>query len=135
MKKIIPLFILIVSTSMLITGCLDSREKAPISTPDIRSAIDAPDSYVILFFYDPAMGTSQEQLSILNNIKHNHTDVVIILPYIVSDPASHKPKEDYRVITTPTTVIIDDKGYIAKRFTKLAYEKMIEEIILQAEGL
>ncbi|MCK4928419.1 MAG: hypothetical protein KAR76_01670, partial [Methanosarcinales archaeon] len=112
-------------------GCIETREKAPLSTPDIRTAIDTRDSFVILFFYEPSSGTSREQLEILYNVKQNHSDSVILLPYAVDNPESFDAKEGYKVRTTPTTVIIDDEGYIVKTLTKITYEKMIEEIILQ----
>ncbi|MCL7416087.1 MAG: hypothetical protein M8349_08545 [ANME-2 cluster archaeon] len=131
MNRKIILFLSVLVVSLIMAGCLETREKAPLSTPEIRTAIDTKDSFVILFFYDPSMGTSQEQLEILYDIKQNHSDSVILLPYAMDNPESFDAKEGYRVRSTPTTVVIDDEGYIVKTFTKITFEKMIEELILQ----
>lgn len=130
-RRIILTLLLLVISSVMI-GCIETREKAPLSTPEIKTAIDTRETIVILFFYDPSMGTSQQQLEILSGIKQNYSDSVILLPYAVDNPDSFDAREGYRVKTTPTTIIIDDEGYIEKTFTKIAYETMIEDEIQQA---
>ncbi|MCL7475474.1 MAG: hypothetical protein M8352_05465 [ANME-2 cluster archaeon] len=131
MKRMILLSLTVLIISAFTAGCMETREKAPLSTPEIKNAIDTRDTFVILFFYDPSSGTSQDQLNILYSLKQNHTDSVIVLPYAIDNPESFTAKEGYRVRTTPTTVVIDDKGYILKTFTKITYENVFEEIIRQ----
>lgn len=126
--KLLILTVLIISAT---AGCMETREKAPLSTPEIRSAIDTRDAFVILFFYEPSSGTGQEQLTILYNLTQNHPGSVIVLPYAIGNPESFDAKEGYRIKTTPTTVVIDDEGYILKTFTRITYENVFEEMIRQ----
>ena len=45
MKKIIILSLVVLFLSAFIAGCIETLEKAPLSTPEIRIAIDNPESF------------------------------------------------------------------------------------------
>ncbi|MCL7415402.1 MAG: hypothetical protein M8349_05000 [ANME-2 cluster archaeon] len=135
MKTMILLMAITISVIFL-SGCADKEPlpnlgAAPLSDQYITNAINADNKVVVALFLYPGGAPCQQQQVYLNNLQAKYGNSLVVINYPVNDVASRQAMSDYLIETVPTTVIIDDDGYIVQKYTTLTDDSKLDRTISQ----
>ena len=136
MKTTWILLMVITVSAILLSGCTDNEPlpnlgPAPLSDQYLNNAVAADNKVVVAFFLYPGGAPCQQQASYLNNLQVKYGSSLVVLTYPVNDMASRQAMSDYLIETVPTTVIIDDDGYIIQKYTTLTDDSRLDKTISQ----
>jgi ABC-type glycerol-3-phosphate transport system substrate-binding protein len=117
-------------------GTQSNLEKAPLSTPAIAEAVAKDGPVVILFFWFPKGAPCQTQDAILKDMKAQMGDVIEVVYISTTSPADAPAWNQYGrwVRGPPTTVILNDQGYIIDRFMGVASQEVLTNSIVKARN-
>ena len=129
------ILILILVLSVIVAGCTDSPdsqentqlEKAPLSTQSINDAVAKDNSVVVLFFWYSAGAPCIQQNDILKNVAGMYGDKIQLVRLESRDFEAQEAWNDYSHLVRgpPTTIIVNDDGYITDRFMGVAGEQTL----------
>ena len=136
MKKTWIILMVITVSAILLSGCTDNEPlpnlgPAPLSDQYLKNAVSADNKVVVAFFLYPGGAPCRQQESYLNNLQVKYGSSLVVLTYPVNDMASRQAMNDYLIETVPTTVIIDDDGYIIQKYTTLTDDSRLDKTISQ----
>jgi ABC-type glycerol-3-phosphate transport system substrate-binding protein len=111
-------------------------EKAPLSTQSIADAVAKEGPVVILFFWFPQGAPCQAQEAILQDMKAQMGDAIEIVHISTTNPADAPAWNQYGrwVRGPPTTVILNDQGYIIDRYMGVASQEALTNSIIKARN-
>jgi len=104
--------------------------KAPLSTPELRSAVESGKPVVVLFVSENCPACAKEE-PIFNRLADEYGDRVIFLKYQspCDTDSCRQAFSDYEIVVVPTVVFIDAEGYVRFRYDRFINESTFREAL------